>query len=164
MQTFLFIFVVMENLSSYKGIHPGLVLDRELKNRKLRKSRLAIELGEYPQTLSAITKGNRPIPLSLALKIEEALGWEEGFLSILQLYHDIKEEKKKQSTGKHPDLNLLRPGLFWDTKIEKIDWIGQKRAVIERVFTRGNEQEKTLIREFYGNETVDRILQKLNSA
>ena len=153
----------MENISLYKGIHPGLVLDRELKSRKLRKSRLAIELGEYPQTLSAITKGSRPIPLGLALKIEEALGWEEGFLSILQLYHDIREERKKQSAGKHPDYSQLRPALFWDTKMEKIDWIGQKRAVIERVFTRGTEQEKALIREFYGNEIVDRILQKLNA-
>ncbi|HVK50014.1 MAG TPA: hypothetical protein VM488_19255 [Pseudobacter sp.] len=150
----------MENLSLYKGIHPGLVLDRELKSRNLKESSLAIELGECPQTLSEIIRGGIPIPPGLALKIEEALGWEVGFLSTLQLYYDINHEIKKQSASEHPDFSLLRPALFWDTKMDKIDWTAQKRAVIERVFSRGTEQEKNLIREFYGKETVDRILQE----
>lgn len=56
------------------------------------------------------------------------------------------------------DLPQLRPVLFWDTKIDSIDWEKHKKAVIKRVFERGNEMEKNEIIRFYGAETVDTIL------
>ena len=48
--------------------------------------------------------------------------------------------------------------LFWDTKMEKIDWKKQKKAVIKRVFERGNEIEKKEITRFYGKEIVNEII------
>lgn len=93
----------------------------------------------------------------LALKIEKALGMEEGYFMILQVYYDIEEEKRRQNT-EHPDLTKLRSILFWDTKMEKINWEKQKKAVIKRVFERGNEIEKKEITRFYGKETVNEIL------
>jgi len=48
--------------------------------------------------------------------------------------------------------------LFWDTDIEKIDWRRQYRSVIMRVFERGNEQEKAVIVQFYGQAVVDDVL------
>src|SRR5665811_2046329 len=117
------------NIELIKGIHPGFILERELKRRKIRKSPFAISLHEFPQTLVSITKGKRKMNTHLALKIENALGIEEGYFMILQIYHEIKEEKRKQHT-KHPDLSKLRRVLFWDTTIEKIDWEKQKKAVI----------------------------------
>lgn len=74
-----------------KGIHPGLVLERELKKRKLAKGPFALSINEYPQTLGTITKGKRDMNTPLALKIERSLGMEEGFFMILQVYHDIKK-------------------------------------------------------------------------
>lgn len=144
-------------LDTIKGIHPGLILERELKRRNIRKSPFAISLQEFPQTLVAITKGKRKMNTSLALKIEHALGLEEGYFMILQVYHDIREEKKKQNM-EYPDLSKLRRVLFWDTRMEKIDWTDQKKAVINRVFERGNETEKNEIIRFYGEETVNAIL------
>ena len=94
---------------------------------------------------------------ALALKIETELGLEEGYLMILQLYHDIEEEKRRQNT-ECPDLTKLRPVLFWDTKMEKINWKKQKNAVIKRVFERGNEREKKEIKRFYGKEYVNDLL------
>ena len=44
---------------------------------------------------------------ALALKIENALGIEEGYFMILQVYYDIEEEKRKQNT-EHPDLSKFR--------------------------------------------------------
>ena len=44
-------------LSIIKGIHPGFILERELKLRNLRKGQFALSLQEFPQTLVAITKG-----------------------------------------------------------------------------------------------------------
>lgn len=72
----------------YKGIHPGIVLDRELKKRSLRQGPFALSLEEHPQTFNAITKGKRGISTSLALKIERELGLEEGTLVILQAYQE----------------------------------------------------------------------------
>ena len=108
-------------LETIKGIHPGLILERELKKRNLQKGPFAISLNEYPQTLVSITKGKRRMNPGLSLKIEEALGFEEGFLMTLQVFHDIREIKKKKNKSL-PDLTKLRPVLFWDTELEGIDW------------------------------------------
>ena len=144
-------------LSIIKGIHPGLILERELKQRHLSKGPFALSLQEYPQTLVSITKGKRRMNTNLALKIENALEIEEGYFMTLQLYYDIKEIKRRQYRL-HPDFTKLRRVLFWDTKMENIDWEKQKKAVIKRVFERGDEIEKEEIVRFYGQEKVNNIL------
>ncbi|OQA12288.1 MAG: hypothetical protein BWY67_00401 [Bacteroidetes bacterium ADurb.Bin397] len=114
-------FCNMENsITIIKGIHPGFVLDRALKERQIPKGKFAISLNEFPQTIVTITKGKRRMNINLALKIEHALDLNEGYLMTLQVFYDIKEEKKKLS--KSPDLSKLRTALFWDTKIDQIDW------------------------------------------
>ena len=149
----------MENpIEILKGIHPGFLVERELKSRGLRQNVFAEMIHEHPQTLSAIIKGRRNMNVLLALKMEAALNLDEGFLMTLQVYYDIKEAKRKQAAESHPDLSKLRRVLFWDTAMEKIDWHRQKRAVILRVFERGNQLEKEEIRRFYGWELVEAIL------
>lgn len=147
----------MNNLSIIKGVHPGFILERELKQRHLRKGQFALSLHEFPQTLVSITKGKRKMNTHLALKIEKALGLEEGYLMILQVFYDIEKEKRKQNTT-HPDFTKLRRVLFWDTKLEKINWEKQKNAVIKRVYERGNEIEKKEITRFYGEESINEAL------
>lgn len=146
-----------KDLNILKGIHPGFVLERELEKRQIRKGNFALQIQEYPQTLSTITKGKRDMNIGLALKIEHVLGIEEGFFMILQVYYDIEQEKKKQNSA-HPNLSIIRSILFWDTKTEKIDWQKQKKAIIKRIFERGNEMEKKEITRFYGNETISKVL------
>ncbi|RFS22576.1 plasmid maintenance system antidote protein [Chitinophaga silvatica] len=155
---------MQENISILKGIHPGIVLERELKKRKLKKRDFALSISVYPQILSAITKGKRNMNTALALKIEHALNMEEGYFMILQVFHDIKEEKSKQSAGKSLNLPKLRKVLFWDTQIERIDWQKQKRAIIKRVFERGTEKEKQEIIRFYGKPIVDEVLKNEKSS
>ena len=77
-----------------KGLHPGLFIQRELSSRKLKSGAFAESLGEHPQTLSAIIRGRRSMNTSLSLRIEHALGLEEGFLMTLQIFYDIAEEKR----------------------------------------------------------------------
>lgn len=156
---FVYICSVNQNIKILKGVHPGVILERELKERKLRKGPFAISLQEFPQTLVSITKAKRKMNTGLALKIEHALGLEEGYFMILQVYYDIEEEKRRQNP-EHPDFQKLRSILFWDTKMEKIDWQKQKKSVIKRVFERGNEIEKKEIIRFYGNETVNKYTKK----
>jgi plasmid maintenance system antidote protein VapI len=143
--------------ATIRGIHPGIILERELKRRNLRKGPFALSINEFPQTLGSITKGKRRMNIPLALKIEHALDIEEGYFMMLQVYYDIEQEKRKYPTVR-PDLSKLRRVLFWDTDIEKIDWQKQKRAVIRRVFERGNAQEKKEITRFYGKKEVEGIL------
>ena len=69
-------------------------------------------INEYPQTLGAITKGKRSMNAALALRIEQELNLTEGFLLTLQVFYDIKHEKRRQIEKAHPDLSKLRRGLF----------------------------------------------------
>lgn len=146
-------------LNILKGVHPGAFLERELKKRGLGKGAFALSVREYPQTLSAILNGKRSMNTSLALRIEEALGMEEGFLMTLQVFYDIEQEKVSPSAKKQPALSKLRPALFWETTLDRINWDRQKRAVINRVFERGNEEEQGEIIKYYGQEMIDSVLQ-----
>jgi antitoxin HigA-1 len=151
---------VNQELEILRGIHPGIILDRKLKEKKLSKGRFALLLNEYPQTLGAITKGKRNMNTALALKIEQALNITEGFFMTLQIFYEIKQEKHKLLEKSHPDLSKLRRGLFWDTEIDKIDWHRQRRSVIQRVFERGNKEEKAEITRFYGDPEIKQFTTK----
>lgn len=153
-------YVMNTNISIIKGIHPGIILDRELKKRKLSKKQFAKSIDEFPQTLGAIAKGKRRINPSLSLRIGEKLGIDESYFMILQTYYDIEQEKRKQQKGHHPDLSKIRPVVFWDTNIDEMDWMKYKPSIIKRVFERGNEQEKQEIVRFYGNDYVSRTLER----
>ncbi|MFC5683684.1 helix-turn-helix transcriptional regulator [Flavobacterium sp. MAHUQ-51] len=146
-------------IEKYKGIHPGIILERLLKKKAISQRPFALSIGEHPQTINAITKGRRKLNIALALKIEEKLNIEEGSLALLQTYFDIKEEKSKTKQNT-PDLNLFRKSLFWDTDISKIDWNMQYKAIIQRVYERGNEAEKKELENFYG---FSKIRTALNS-
>jgi len=150
--------MVEKRFETYKGIHPGFILERELKKRSLKKRPFALAIGEHPQSLHAITKGKRSIPVGLALKIDQALSLQEGTFALLQTYYDIKLEKEKQPKDQ-PDLSLIRQAIFWDTDIHQIDWQRQNRAVIQRVFERGNDVDKEIITAFYGKAKVRAALQ-----
>lgn len=146
-------------IDKYKGIHPGKILERLLKQKGISQRPFALSIDEYPQTINAISKGRRKLNTPLALKIEKKLNLEEGTLALLQTYFDIKEEKNKEKQ-KTPNLNLLRTSLFWDTDMSKIDWQNQCIAVIKRVFERGNDIEKEEIKRFYTNDKIKEALSK----
>ena len=144
-------------IEKYKGIHPGIVLERLFSQKGIAQRPFALSIGEYPQTLNAITKGKRRINTALALKIEKELDLDEGSLAILQTYFDIKQEKSKAKQTS-PELKLIRKSLFWDTDISKIDWQQQSAAVIKRVFERGNAIEKEEIKRFYSKAQIKEAL------
>lgn len=150
---------MLTHYEKYKGIHPGKILERELKKRSIRQRPFALSLNEHPQTFNAITKGKRGISTLLALKIEKELKLEEGTFVLLQAYYDIKKIKEKENQIT-PNLKLLSKSLFWDTDIKSIDWQRQSNAVIQRVLERGNEDEKKEITRFYGNKKIKEALKE----
>ena len=146
-----------KQFEKYKGIHPGIILDRELKKRSIKQRPFALSIAEHPQSFNAILKGKRNINTALALRIERGLRLDEGTLVLLQAYHDIKKEKGKLER-RTPNLTVLRKSLFWDTDISQIDWDQQATTVIKRVFERGDDVEKREISRFYGQEKVQSVL------
>lgn len=142
-----------KSFEKYKGIHPGKVLSRILEPAGTKKAEFARSIGTYPQTLNEILKGKRKLPIELTLRIDNALGYPEGTFAELQTYFEIKKAKKKMSEY-HPDFNKIRPAVFWDTDIESIDFKTQKKGVIERILERGNELEREVIYNFYGEEII----------
>ncbi|EDM38930.1 hypothetical protein PBAL39_22695 [Pedobacter sp. BAL39] len=146
----------METLiEKYKGIHPGLVLERELAKKGLKKRPFALGLQIYPQQLNELTKAKRGITAELAIKIDEVLGLEEGTMFLLQAYYELKKARIKMQS--RPDFEMLRKALFWDTNIDHIDWQRQAAWVIKRVFERGNDQEKKEIVRFYGKDKICQV-------
>lgn len=151
-----------QRFAKYKGIHPGAVIERELKKRNLTQRSLALSVGEHPQTFNAILKGERKLNTPLGLKIERALQLDEGDLLMLQLFYEIELQKRKEATANHPELAVLRKSLFWDTDINGIDWHKQAKAVITRVFERGNTAEKREMIRFYGSDKVGKVINNIN--
>jgi addiction module HigA family antidote len=130
------------SLDKYKGIHPGLILEREIKKRGLKKGAFALSLEMYPQTLNEITKGRRVMTPELSLKIDKALELEEGTMFSLQAYYEIGRARLKLNLGNHPDFQIIRKALFWDTDFDKIDWEKKYKTIIKRVFERDCDMEK----------------------
>jgi plasmid maintenance system antidote protein VapI len=52
---------MLPDIETIKGIHPGIIIARELKNRRLKKKDLALFIDEHAQTISAIIKEKRSI-------------------------------------------------------------------------------------------------------
>ena len=153
---------MLPEIDKIKGVHPGAVLQRELKSRKLKKGRFALEMQEYPQVLTAITKGSRGINPALSIKLGRVFGCDPSYFQLLQAHFEIENEKKSQISqkGTTPDLTRIRSGLFWDCDLNFIDWQKNSSAVILRIFERGNEKEIKEIIRFYGKDLISNTLRE----
>lgn len=133
-----------------KGIHPGRIIDRDLRKRHLSQRAFAASIGEHSQSLNAVITGRRNLTTEMALKIEQAFGYEEGFLLTLQAFYEIAAYKNRMMSESVSGIPNIRRSLFWDTDFDEIDWGRYKNTVIARVLERGNDAEKLEIARFYG--------------
>ena len=136
-----------------KDIHPGKFNERELNKESLTQRALAEDTGIPYQTINAIIAGRRSLTIEQAIKIDKTLGYEEGFLAILQTHYDIKQYKEKAFANLYTEAPRIRKSLFWDADFNKINWGKYKEAVIKRVFERGNKDEIDEITRFYNLST-----------
>lgn len=138
-------------LHSLKGTHPGKLIGHELSKRKIRQNAFAQTLGIHAQQLNAIVSGRRRIGPALALQIERELDLEEGFLYLLQGLYELEQSKEKtpRPVSMQPDRTRFREALFWDTRIEGIDWERQREAVLQRVARYGTPEEILYFSQFY---------------
>lgn len=138
------------SIENIKGMHPGALIKHELNKKKISQRKFAATIDEHWQILNAVINEKRGISLTTALKIEKALGYQEGFLMILQVYYDISKQKQKELRNRLKGTPAIRRILFWDTDFDSIDWAASKESVILRVLERGSEDEIKEIARFYG--------------
>ena len=152
---------MLPELHKIKGIHPGAILKRELKQRGVKNNEFAITLGEHKQTISAILNEKRGINAKLSIKIGEALGIDNDYFMILQVVYEVSEATKPKLFT--PNLENIRKVLFWDTNFEELDWNKNRKAIIKRIFERGNDLEIKEIISFYGKDTIIKELVKVTN-
>ncbi|CAA7392503.1 helix-turn-helix transcriptional regulator [Chryseobacterium fistulae] len=148
---------MLPDILKIKGIHPGIILRRELKRNHRKATEFSSKIGEHSQTLNAIMKEKRRITPALSIKLGEELEVSPEYFLVLQAFYDIQKTQNLNDDDK-PNINILRKSLFWDTDISKINWVKMKNAVIRRVFERGNDEERREIERFYGKAYVQCVL------
>ena len=67
------------DINILKGIHPGIIIERDLRRLNLSQKDLARKIGEYPSRITEIIKGRRKLNVPLSLKLEQEMGYETGF-------------------------------------------------------------------------------------
>ena len=135
-------------MSVIKGIAPGAIIARELRDKHISNKDFAAAIGEYPSRISEIINVRRRIPLPMSLKFDSFFGFEKGFFATIQLYYEVRRFEESQQ-HKTPDLKKLSHSLFWDTDVKKINWIRQKNSVLERVEKYGTASDIKIISDFY---------------
>lgn len=48
--------------------------------------------------------------------------------------------------------------LFWDTRLEDIDPVKHKRAIVARIMHRGNVEDLRAIEDYYGKEEIIKLV------
>ena len=154
---------MLPEISKIKGIHPGVILKREINNKGLKNKELAALVDEHAQTISAILKEKRRIKPNLSIKLGMNFGVDGDYFMVLQASYDVKKAISKTLSQETPNLEIIRKILFWDTDFNKIDWIKNRRAIIKRIFERGNDKEIMELIRFYGIKRIKKELKNIDS-
>lgn len=145
-----------------KGVHPGAIIKRELKKQNLKSIELAKSINEYPQTINAITKERRGINPKLSIKLGAYFKVSSDYFMLLQASYEVKTLLNQNN--ENSIIEQFRASLFWDTAIEKIDSTHHKRAIIQRVLERGNEEEIEKLVTHYGLEEIKQEIGKIGKS
>lgn len=155
---------MLPEFNRVKGIHPGAILKRELRKRAIKGINLADEIQEHAQTINAITKERRGINAKLSYKLGHYFDTSDDYFMLLQAAYEVSTFKKMHVDTHNPLLGKFRKSLFWDTRIELIDHVKNKRSIIQRVLERGNEQEINELIKLYSLSTIRAEIVKIKSS
>ncbi len=81
-------------LTPFKPIHPGEMLNDEIKARGITQRKFADVLGCSYYVVNEVVNGKRPISVEMALKIEAALGTPAYIWQRLQADYDMQVARK----------------------------------------------------------------------
>ncbi|MDR2971069.1 MAG: helix-turn-helix transcriptional regulator [Bacteroidales bacterium] len=148
-----------EKYLSMSAVPAGAILKHILKKENLSQKEIAEKSAIYPQRINDLIKGKRKFTPELSSRLEKALDIPIlGFFCKIQTNYDIYCYQDEQERKITPDLSKLHKALFWDTLIEKINWIRSANYVVQRAFEYGNKMEIEEIIKFYGYKKVAEAL------
>jgi len=133
------------------------IVKEVLIEQKRTQRWLCKETGIPASHLSEFFNGSRSFKLEKLDKIAAALG---------KKWNLVDDEKKTDETMNISVMEIkgekgvlkLRPTLFWDTDITRLDADRNSRLIIERVFTRGTIPEFSQVIQYYGENELKRII------
>lgn len=155
---------MLPELNRIKGIHPGAILKRELKKRKIKSIDLANEIREHAQTINAITKERRNMNAKLSYKLGEYFDIPNNYFMIIQATYEVEKYKITQIRKTNPLIGKIRKSIFWDTKIELIDFEKNQRFIIQRILERGNKEEINHLIKIYSLQTIQEELHHIKDS
>ena len=155
---------MFEEYLKYSNIPAGAILDRIRRKRSLSQRKLAESAGLSPQSVNNYIHNRRKMSPQVSENLSNALNLSnKNYFTIAQQNHRNFTENLGKRSASTPDLSKLRPAVFWDTRLDRIDWQGNKRWVIQRVFEYGNDAEMSEIIRYYGKEQTCGILARIQS-
>jgi addiction module HigA family antidote len=140
---------VNNRIDILKGTHPGRVIAYDMNKNHTSQNTLAETIGVTKQMINAVIAGRRDLSVELALRIEAAMGYDEGFLSHLQTLFNIDKVKREWSKAQYKTAPNIRRNLFWDYDFDNLDWSRYQKAIIHRVLEKGTAEDKCEIARFY---------------
>lgn len=63
-----------DRITGFRAVHPGEILNEELKERGIKQKELAAKIGIQPSHLNELIKGKRSFTVALAMALEKELG------------------------------------------------------------------------------------------
>lgn len=155
---------MLPELKRIKGIHPGAILKRELKKRNIKAITLANAINEHAQTINAITKERRKINPKLSYKLGNYFNINHDYFMLIQASFEVSSFKKSALESTNPLKGKFRISIFWDTRIELIDFEKNKRSVIQRILERGNQKEIKNLIKIYSLDTIKNEIKKIKNS
>jgi antitoxin HigA-1 len=146
---------MLPEINIVKGIHPGLILQRELVRRGIKKSQLAKQLCVSSGLITDIVKQRRGIHPALSIGLGKELKADPAYFSLLQTYYELKS--LEFASKSNPPFQF-RQILFWDINTGELDFELHKKFIICRVFERGDDAEIKAIIDYYGRDQISYIL------
>lgn len=144
-----------EQYLSMPAVPAGAILKRILQKKQLSQKEIAERSAIYPQRINDLISGKRKFTPELSARLERALGIStQGYFYRIQTNHDIYSYQDEQERKQTPDLSKINKVLFWDAKIEKINWVRSAYSIIKRAFEYGDKIEIKEIIKFYGRKKV----------
>ena len=91
--------IVLNELNDLYSVHPGEILQEELKERHIKQKDFAAAIGMEAPHLSALIHGRRNITSAIAGRLQEALGIPASVWINLQNRYNL--DKARQTEGKN---------------------------------------------------------------
>ena len=148
-----------EQFTKFRTTPAGAVLKYILQKEKISQKEIAERSYIYPQRINDLINGRRKFTPETSIALEKALGIDAlGYFCTIQTNFDVYSYQNEQELKITPDLSKFKQSLFWDTKMETVNWIRNYKWIIQRAFEYGNEEEIKETVRFYGREKVKEIL------